>query len=49
VTLLGKHGLYIISIEKPFLNGNMLVVEFANVSATTFLSLGTYIILKDLK
>ncbi len=41
VMLSGTYGLYIISVEKPFLSGEILVVAFANAYATTFLSIGT--------
>lgn len=47
--LLGIDGLYIILIEKKFLNGGILEVALANASTTTFLSLGIEIILKALK
>jgi len=49
MTLLGTYGLYIIPIEKTFLNGNILAVAFANASTGRFLSLGTKIMLKSLK
>lgn len=47
MTLSGTDGLYIISIEKPFLNGDILAIAFSNASATSFLSLGTKMILKS--
>jgi len=49
VTLSGKDGLYKISIEKSFFNGDILAATFAKVSATTFLTLGTQTILKSFK
>jgi len=39
VTFSRKEDLYIISIEKPFLNGDIVVVAFANAFVAAFLSL----------
>jgi len=45
----GTNGLYIISIEKPFFNGDILEEAFANASTATFSTLRTKTILKSLK
>jgi len=49
VKLFGTDGLYIISIEKPFFNGEILAAAFVKAFTTTFLTRGIETILKALK